>query len=69
MSNPNRTVDTLTTEVFALISTAQRNGMTSTDAITVGIQPFLTRLLELERFKAYVHRRLDEAGVPVDVRD
>jgi hypothetical protein len=43
-----RTLESLTTELFALISTAQRNGMTSTDAIAAGARPFLTRLLELE---------------------
>jgi chromosome segregation ATPase len=43
------TVESLTTKAFELISTAQRNGMSASDAVSVGIRPFLEEITELER--------------------
>ena len=48
MSKADRTVETLITEMFWLISAAQRNGMSGHDAIVSGVRPFMSRLLESE---------------------
>lgn len=49
MSRYVRTIETLTTEMMGMVSTAQRNGMHSADAVVAGARPFLLRLLELEK--------------------
>lgn len=41
-------IESLTAQVFGLISTAQRNGMVASDAVAVGIRPFLAKLLDAE---------------------
>ena len=48
-TKPPATVESLTAKAFDLISTAQRNGMYVSDAVAVGIRPFLEEITELER--------------------
>ena len=61
MSKADRTVETLITEMFGLISTAQRNGMSGHDAIVCGTRPFLERLLKLEAGESQVIQERDDA--------
>lgn len=49
MSDLLKTVERMETELFELISTAQRNGLSPSMAIAVGVKPFLERIIELEK--------------------
>lgn len=49
MSVPLQTIERLERELFELISTAQRNGLSPSMAIAAGARPFLERLLKLEK--------------------
>ena len=45
----NTTIEQMESHLFELISTAQRNGLSPSVAIAVGVRPFLERLIELEK--------------------
>lgn len=49
MSEPSLNIKVLEASIFAAISTAQRNGMSTSEAISVGIRPFLEKWLNLEK--------------------
>jgi hypothetical protein len=60
MSDPEFTVKQLETRLFDRISTAQRNGLSASEAVAVGVAPLLEWIMTLE-----TQRALPTPGAPL----